>query len=410
METPMMTPPPVSGADYPTEVGAEARTNYLSGGLTTTTAYINNLYPGGSSEPLAEATVSVLPTIAYDATTARQHATLSYSLGYTFYQPTSELNELDNAATFGYKYRLTKHMTFSATERFEDSSTPFNPGYAGGAISGGQEPSTPGVIPPFAKRLTNFANLELTMQTGPDTMFGGSGVATQLHYPNPAQSQGLYDSSSRGGTGFYNRRITRSQYFGATYQYLDMSSKPPIGSDTTQTQTIAGFYTFAPKPALSFSISAGPQYYRTVQTPLPAISAWEPYLSASMGWQGIHTSFAASYSQAVTGGGGLLGAYHSKSTNAAVRWKMTRVWTLAASGGFFVNDSVNPLLITGEQSGHTISGTATLERRIGEQLSVAFHYDHIDQTYSQIVAIAANPNSDRGTISITWQFQRPLGR
>ena len=406
----MMTPPPVSGSNYPTQVGAEMRSNYLSGGLTTTTAYINNLYPGGSNEAIAETTVSVLPTIAYDATTVRQHTTLSYSLGYTFYHPSSELNEIDNAASFGYNRRLTEHLTFSATERFEDSSTPFNPSDTSGSVSGGQEPTTPGVIPPFAKRLTNFTNLELTLQTGPDTMIGGSGVATQLRYPNPAQTQGLYDSSSRGGTGFYNRRVTRSQYLGATYQYLDMSSDLTNGSDTTQTQTIAGFYTFVPKTALSFSISAGPQYYRTVQTPLPAIRSWEPYLSASMGWQGIHTSFAASYSQAVTGGGGLLGAYHSKSANAAARWQMTRVWTVAASGAYFINDSVNPLLRTGEQSGHTISGTATLERRLGDQFSIAFHYDHIDQTYSQIVAIAANPNSDRGTISITWHFRRPVGR
>jgi hypothetical protein len=129
-----------------------------------------------------------------------------------------------------------------------------------------------------------------------------------------------------------------------------------------------------------------------------------------MGWQGKHTSFTASYSQAVTGGGGLLGAYHTKSASAAARWQMARVWTVAGSGAYFINESVNPLLITGDQSGHTISGAATLERSMGDQFSIAFHYDHIDQTYGEIVSIAANPNSDRATISISWHFQRPLGR
>ena len=51
----MMTPPPVSSQSYPTEVGAEVRSNYLRAGLSFATAYIDNRY-AGSGNPIAETT------------------------------------------------------------------------------------------------------------------------------------------------------------------------------------------------------------------------------------------------------------------------------------------------------------------------------------------------------------------
>ncbi len=410
-QTQMMTPPPVNGTGYPTELGSEVRTNYLRGGLTSTTSYISNLYAGSGDTSIPETTVSLFPTIAYDSTTARQHTIFTYSPGFTFYQPSSALNEVDNTATVGYDFRLAEHATFSSSDSFQDSSSPFIPGNAGagGTVSGLPESSTPGVIPPFAKRLTNFANVELTMQTGLNVMIGGSGLATELHYPNPAQTPGLYDSNSRGGTVFYNRRIG-SQYLGATYEYMDMLATPTGGTFSTQTQTISGFYTFHPTARLSLSVSGGPQYYRTVETPLPAMSSWGLSLSPSMGWQGTHTSFAASYSQGVTGGGGLLGAYHSRSANATARWQMASTWTASASGAYSVNKTVSALLPFGGQSGHSVSGSAALNHSLGEQFSVAFDYTRIHQSYDGIAAIAADPNSDREAISLVWHFERPLGR
>jgi hypothetical protein len=409
-QTQMMTPPPVSGADYPTEVGGQVRTNYLRGGLTSTTAYVNNLYAGVGNASTAETTVSVIPTISYDATTARRHTLVSYSPGFTFYQPSSELNEMDNNASVNYGLHLTGHTMLNATDSFLDSSSPFSPEDAGGTVSGAPESSTPGVIPPFAKRLTNFANLEFSVQTGPNVMIGVSGLETELHYPNPAQTPGLSDSSSRGGSVFYNRRISRSQYFGANYQYLDMLANSGNEADTTQTQTISGFYTFQPTARLSLSVSGGPQYYGIVETPLPATSSWGPSLTASMGWQGARTNFAANYSQGVTGGGGLLGAYHSRSANVTARWQMAHTWTASASGAYSINKTVNAIFLPGGQSGHSVTGSATLDHPIGGQFDIAFHYDRIHQSYDRIVAIAANPDSDRETISITWHFQRPIGR
>ena len=241
-------------------------------------------------------------------------------------------------------------------------------------------------------------------------MVGASGMWMTLQYPNPSEVTGLYNSGSRGGTAFYNRRISASQYAGVTYQYADTLTHPANASSETVTQGISAFYTIYPMSTLSVSVSGGPQHYQVAQTALPTLSSWGPSVTTSMGWQGRYATFAASYSQSVTGGGGLLGAYHSKSANGAVRLKLSRTWTIGASASYSINKSVTPLLLGGIQGGHTVSGTIRVEHPVGKQLSLSFEYDRLHESYGGIPSISANPNSNRETIALSWQFMRPLGK
>ena len=83
-DSPMMTPPPVTQDAYPVVIGTEMRSNYLSGGLVFTTAYVDNLVGGDS--PTSDEMYSVFPTISLDRRTARQSESLNYSPGFNFYQ------------------------------------------------------------------------------------------------------------------------------------------------------------------------------------------------------------------------------------------------------------------------------------------------------------------------------------
>ncbi len=410
--TPMATPPPISGVSYPMQLGSEVRANYLRAGVTYTTSYIDNLYAGSGNTAIAETTLSILPTIAFDASASKQRAVVTYSPGFTFYRPSSELDEVDNTAAVNYDRLLSPHTTVSAIERFQDSSSPFSPADAelDGSVTGTPESFTPGVVPPFAKRLTNFASVEIAAQTGPNTMIGASGLSATLHYPDPSQAPGLYDSNSRGGTAFYNARLSPEQYVGVTYQYLDMLTTPTGDESTTKTSTVMGYYSIYPAARLSLSVAVGPQYYQVTVPPALPISSWAPSIMTSMGWQGDRMSVAASYSQSVTGGGGLIGAFHSRSASAAVRWQLAREWMLETAGSYFVNKSVDADLPTENLNGHSLSGSATLRRSIGKQVSLALDYDRIHQDYGEVPAISANPNADRVSIALTWNFMRPLGR
>jgi len=134
-------------------------------------------------------------------------------------------------------------------------------------------------------------------------------------------------ADSRGAGGFYSHRLSGSQYLGGMYQYGQVLAYPTGGQYDTQTHTIYGFYTIYLAQAWSLSVSGGPQDFIAAHVQFPTTRAWTPAVTASTGWQSRHTSFAASFSRTVTGGGGLLGAYHSTSAGATGRWQISRCGT-----------------------------------------------------------------------------------
>lgn len=406
----METPPRVSVATFPTTVAAETRSNYIRGGVNFQTSYIDNLYEGATGHPIGETTFSVLPTIIMDQTTARQHVLISYSPGFMFYLPTSSLNEVNQSASAEYQFRLTPHSSISLNDMFLDSSFGSSNSVVGGTVSGSAQPATPEIVPPFAQELTNRANAELSVQTGRDTMIGVSGMTMLLHYPNLSETSGLYDSSSRGGSAFYNHRLTESQYVGATYEYSDFLTYPTAGTSETQTHTISAFYTLYLKRRLSLSVSGGPQYFQVSETSFLTSSAWQPSVMASIGWQGQRTTFAVSYLREVTGGGGLLGAYKTSSSNISARWQIARNWTAGAGGAYANYANVSPALFSSNIGGHFISGDGTLEHSFAGQLMVGLEYDRMHYSYGGVASLSANPNSNRISGSVSWQFTRAIGR
>ena len=112
----MTTPPAVSGQAYPIALSTQERSNYLSGGLSFTSAYSDNVLGAVNGTPVSDVSYSIAPTIALDETTSRMHTVLSYAPGFTFYQRTSARNEADHNASIQFAYRLSPHVTFSAMD------------------------------------------------------------------------------------------------------------------------------------------------------------------------------------------------------------------------------------------------------------------------------------------------------
>src|SRR5579864_3408037 len=93
----MTTPPPVSGQAYPTEVGAETRSNYLSGGIGFSGGYVDNLVPGNTTTPINGAVYSISPSLSFDQADGRQHKSITYSPNFTFYQPANNLDMINQS-------------------------------------------------------------------------------------------------------------------------------------------------------------------------------------------------------------------------------------------------------------------------------------------------------------------------
>lgn len=408
----MVTPAPVSGQSYPVELSSQERSNYLRGGVAFTSAYSDNAVGAVNGHPESDISYSVAPTVALDETTPRLHWLLTYAPGFTFYQRVSARNEADQNASIDLAYRLSPHVTFSAHDGFQKSSNAFNqPDLASsGAVNGGTQGPNLSVIAPVADRLTNAGNVGLTYQFALNSMVGASGTFSNLHYPDLAQVPGLYDSSSQAGLAFYSVRLARTQYLGITYEYQRLMSYPTAGLSETQTHAILFFYSLNPTSRFSISLFGGPQYSDTIQPlPLPAVRSWTPGAGASASWQGRLTSLAVSYSHVIAGGGGLAGAVQMDSANASVRQQITRTLTGSVSGGYAQNDVLgSPAL--GLSSGHSISGTASLQQEFGRHLNLQLGYTRLHQSYGNVGVLSLTPDTNREFVSLSYQFSKALGR
>lgn len=406
----MLAPPPVSGANYPVSFTSEERSNYLRGGVTFNTAYSDNVLGATNSTPVSDVSYSVWPTIALDATTPRLHTLLTYAPGFTFYQRTSTRNEADENAAIDFEYRVSPHVTFSARDGFQKSSNVFNqPDLGSGVVSGGTQEPNVSVIAPLADRLSNNGNVAIAYQFAANEMMGASGTFTNLHYADEAQVPGLFDSSTQGGTAFYSLRLAKKHYVGVSYQYQRLVTYPTVGQNETQTHAALFFYTVNPSSRSSISLFGGPQRSDTVQPSLVPLRSWTPAAGASLNWQSRLTTFAVSYAHTITGGGGLIGAVQSDSATASLRQQITK--TLAGSvTGFYAQNDILGGAALGASNGHSVSGTASLQQQFGQHLSLQLGYTRLHQDYSTVAVLAANPDTNREFVSITYQFARPLGR
>jgi hypothetical protein len=419
---PMPAPPPVSGQSYPVVPTSQERSNFLRGGVTFMSAYNDNVLgsTGPNSAPVSDVSYSVFPTITLDETTTRLRWILNYAPGFTFYQRVSSRNEQDQNASINFQYRVSPHVTFSASDNFQKSSNVFNqPDLASaGAVSGGAQGSDLGVIAPITDQLHNSGNVGITYQFGANEMIGVSGSFTNLHYPNQTEVPGLFDSESQSGSGFYAYRVSKVHYLGVSYQYQRLLSFPTQGQNETQTHAIFGFYTFHPSKRFSISMFGGPEYADLgpqflvgTTGQVPGLHTWTAAGGASLNWQGTFTGVAVGYTHLISAGSGLIGATHSDAANASIRQQIGRSLTAMLSGGYSENEIVDGLDQTAEGSsnGHTISGTAALQRMLGEHVNVQLGYSRVHQSYN-VAAISTTPDINREFVSISYQFARPLGR
>ena len=413
----MLTPPPVSVDVYRNETASEKRLNFLQLGMTFSAGYIDNLYAGTGAAVLGEKFFSVRPTIAFDSSSFRQKISLLYTPGYSFYRPTSSLSETDQSLLFNYRLRPTPHGLIDVNDLFQQGAGSFNPGSTSGAGSGSGGTV---IIAPFAKQLTNTTNGQYSLQLSPNSMIGVNGRLFELHYPDPTQVPGLYDSHERGGGGFYNLRVNRTQYVGASYKYSKILVNPQDAHSDIQTNDIYIYYSIYPKPQLSLSVAAGPQNYSSQvtfsstssTTGAPSNSSgWSPGITASMHWQGDHTNFAAGYSRTYSAGNGLLGTYHANGGSVTARWRALQTWTFGAGANYSDVKSVAPLPhFSATPGGHSISGMVSVDHQLNQYFRIMFQYDRLHQSYADIPVVAANPDSNREVLSLYWHFDRPLGR
>lgn len=404
----MTLPPLVSTVAYPTLTGDEARSNYLRASVAVGAAYIDNAFSGEFAKPLHETTITVAPTIALDRTTPRQKQIFTYTPGFTFYRPTSELDAVDQNANATFDYSFAKYTALQVTDSFLQTTNFL--GQSGAFAAGGSSADGQFLIIPFAEQISDTLRATFSHQYARDRMFGLGGDFSFLNYPNISQSPGVFNSKTGGGSGFWSGRVGLQHYFGVSYEYTHIIVSPPQGESTTNLHAFLPFYTFYFKPTISLSLAAGTEYYSVSYTGAATSSSWAPVATASFGSQTAHTNFDLSYLRSVTGGGGLLGAYTHDSASLAGRLRVQRRWTAGIGSNYSNVANLTPGIGSANQGGHSISGRGFIQRAFSGNLGAELGYERLHQVYEGVALLASNPDSNRVYFSLSYQFTRPLGR
>lgn len=404
----MALPPLVSAVAYPTLTGSETRSNYLRASVAVGAAYIDNAFSGEFTKPLHETTITVSPTIDIDRTTPRQKQIFTYSPGFTFYRPTSELDAVDQNAEATFDYSFAKYTALQVNDSFLQTTNLM--GQGGAFAAGGSSASGQFLIVPFAEQISDTLHATFSHQYARDQMFGMAGSFSFLNFPNTSQSPGVFNSKTGGGSGFWAGRAGFQHYFGLSYEYTHTIASPPQGESTTNLHAILPYYTFYFKPTISLSLAAGTEYYSVSYTGIATSSSWAPVVNASFGSQTAHTNFNLSYLRSVTGGGGLLGAYTNDSASLSGRLRFARSWTAGLGSNYSNIAGLTPGIGNANQGGHSISGRGFVQRTFGNNLGAELGYERLHQVYKEVAVLASNPDSNRVYFSLSYQFTRPLGR
>jgi hypothetical protein len=408
----LQAPPPVSGQAYSTTFAGETGSNYLTGGISLSGGYSSNVVAVGTNL-VGDASFSVWPTIALDKTTYRMHLVLDYAPGFTVYQHTTSLNQASQNVAMNLQYHFSPNLSVSLQEGFQRTSNIFdqaNP-LSATTVSGSAPTSTTAIVAPAASLMTNTTSAQFMYQIGADAMIGGGGNYSALYYPNSPQDAGVYNSRTAGGSLFYSTRFRERNYVGVDYQYQNsLSFQSAAPSVLTQTQTIFFFFTRYLNPNLSFSVSAGPQHFGAEQPGQVPAGAWQPMTMISMNWQGERTTVASSYARTVSGGGGLNGTFHYNSANMFATWRASRNWTTGVSGSYSNYQNLVPFFFLSNPGGHTLIGTASLQRTLNEHTNIQFGYGWAHQSYLGVPTISNNPNTNRAFVTLNFKFSRPLQR
>jgi hypothetical protein len=169
------------------------------------------------------------------------------------------------------------------------------------------------------------------------------------------------------------------------------------------------FYTLYLPSTVTVSLFAGPERSDTQGGGALPLSQWSPAMGGSLAWHGTHVSFSAGYGRRISDGGGLSGAVHSNSADTSVRWRFAKTLT-AAFGGNYVSNRVLDALPTFSTGGHSVSANVSLQHPLSEQLGVQAGYTRLHQSYANLDAISGAPDRNTIWVSLSYSFDRPLGR
>ena len=396
------------------------RANYLSGGIGVGSSYDDNMF-NQSHHTVGGYAITAQPHIALDFSTTRLQLKTQYSAGLTVNQRLSSQNQGAHGLAADFNYRLTPHVTVSLHDNFAITTGFFDQAQSDSGIpsNGFLQQSNGFVVTPVAKSTGNNGSAQLSYQFGAGSMVGVTAGSYISRYED--SGAGLLDTTGENFSGFYTHRISPRNWVGVRYGFQRLSFDP-VGERST-TQSILYFHTIYLKKNVALSFFAGPEHTtldgHSISTVvmLPYVlmisiptenGMWTGSAGTSFSWQGQRTAVQAQFVRRVTDGGGLQGTVTLNGLSGGISRQLTPKTTLNVGASYAAMDP-----LSSNASIYQVTNSASarfgVERRFGEHVGMMFGYGREWQQSASPIA-PAQINHNRGWITLSYDFSRPLGR
>jgi hypothetical protein len=398
------------------------RSNYLRGGLSVGATYDDNA-ENRATDRVGDFSYSILPNIELDQTRSRLHWVLGYFGGFTANQRLADRNQASHNLNSSLQYRLSPHVDLRLSDNFLDT-TGLLQQFKNGLdtpITGPINEPNPTVITPLAKIINNTASADMSYQFSADDVIGGGGTFYDSHFRDQPVGSALPDISTRSADAYYNHRFTPRSWTGITYKFQRLALGS--GLETTLTHSLLFSHTIYLQQHMTLSFFAGPEYSE-IDTVTVTANVAPPVISfdtvtntghelsasggATFGWQGELTSLHLDATRKITDGGGVLGAVELNSIDGGIRRQFTRTTAVHLNALYGHNRELGTSTV-GNGALNSATGGLGIEQQLASNLMLRLDYGR-DYQQGGTISPAGSGNHNRGSISISYNFTRPLGR
>lgn len=350
---------------------------------------------------------------------------LNYAGGLTIAQDNpavSDRTQNTTAVAGQLQHLFGPHTLLQVRQDFLMTNNPFGQGQTLASVSGTGQLNSAAAVP-VATRTSFVSTGSLIRQLSRHASVGVSGSFSTLRFRDLAQISGsavsLIDGRTITGRMFYALDISPYQRIGAEYQAQDLRFGG--GAARTVDQTVFLFDEIRLRTTMTLTLFGGPDYAHihnnilvsSAGSPsvLPVLhDVWSPSGGADFTWRGKRLALRLSGSSLVTDGGGSAGTVRAITGSGELRRDFTRRWT--ASLGFSYSDGrlIEGAATTNASTITTQQATLGVVHQLSQRISMSGQYAHVQQLSHGVIIPYNTGNHNRASMSLMYQFAKPLGR
>jgi hypothetical protein len=249
-------------------------------------------------------------------------------------------------------------------------------------------------------------------------LVGDSGSFYDLHFNDVPGGFTLTNTRTASGSAFWLHGFGRD-WLGVDYRFDRVTFDPNGGNPggTTRVHSILGVNTINLPNRFTLTGFAGPEYSENHGVPVGGVTLqnfnnWSFAGGADVGWQKAHTSIAAGYSRRISNGGGVLGVVRLQGIHGEIRQRLRPGWSASVGASYGNNKSLTiPAPGTADKVNSASFG-ASVERNLGRSLGlrVGYVHDFQEQIGSADISQQGAAHRNRFSVTLGYQWSRPLGR